>query len=469
MRPRFRFAGIALAIAGCLLAPAAECSEVSTAEKVARVFSDLAHEDTPGCVVGVSRGGAPVHSSAYGMSDIAAHRALDTGSVLNVASISKQFTAFSLLLLAQRHLLSLDDPVTKYVPELLPSAAGVALRHLLHHLGGLRDYEALLELSGRKTSQGATQFETIALLARQRAANAPPGVEFDYSNTGYVVLGTVIERVSGKSLREFEQENLFRPLRMASTTVVDRYPAGLPRLARGYKPVADGFEIDESAWEQIGDGQVHTTVADLLLWEENFHTHKVGGAPLIEEMLRPGLLASGERVDYAAGLFLGEYRGLPVVRHGGSWAGYRSHLIRFPAQHLAVAVLCNRSDSRASQRAEAVAEVFLGSQMAPTTPTPAHEPSVAEREPEWNPGNGDGYVGAYWSAEAQARCDIRLTHGALVLETCGEGVSLRAGARDELVAPSSFSSLRFTREGQPPTGFLLYAPGIRGLYFGRLP
>src|SRR5262245_8161612 len=197
------------AVLGCVIAAGAvaaandaNASAIDAADATAndaavdKVFADFARPGQPGCSVGVSRDGAMLHASGYGLADIALGKRLDAHTVFNIASISKQFTAFSILLLDERKALSLDDPVIKYVPELTASARGVTLRHLLHHVGGLRDYESLLMLRGRRLVDGATQFETIQTLGRQRAANFPPGTRFVYSNSGYVVLATVIERVS---------------------------------------------------------------------------------------------------------------------------------------------------------------------------------------------------------------------------------------------------------------------------------
>ena len=302
---------------------AAEPSTTNDAA-VAKVFAAFAQPGQPGCSVGARRDGAMVHSSAHGLADIAAGKQLNEQSVFNIASISKQFTAFSILLLDERKALSIDDPLTKYVPELAESARGVTLRHLLHHVGGLRDYEGLLMLRGRRLVDGATQAETIRTLGRQRAANFPAGTKYVYSNSGYVLLATVVERVSGQSMKQFATQNIFTPLAMTHTTIVDRYPADIGALARGYTPAKQGFDIDESAWEQVGDGQVHTTVGDLLLWSDNFRSGRVGGPALVKRMTEVGVLESGERLDYAAGLVVGEYNGLRMVGHSGGWAGYNS-------------------------------------------------------------------------------------------------------------------------------------------------
>jgi N-acyl-D-amino-acid deacylase len=338
-------------------------AEAAPDAAIARIFADYSRPGQPGCTVGVMQGGKLTHAAAFGSADLERGRPLNTHSVFNLASVSKQFTTFALLLLQEQGKLSLDDPIVKYFPELSASAQNVTLRHLVHHTGGLRDYISMLAMRGRSGSDGATIHEALQALARQKGANTAPGIEYEYSNTGYFLLGVVIARVSGQSLADYSREHIFQPLGMNETRIVDRYPAGIAELARGYSPSGHSFEIDETGWEQVGDGQVHSSVHDLALWDENFYTAKVGGRAVIEQMTRTAVLNSGEKIDYAAGLSVGETRGLPSVRHGGSWVGYRSQLLRFPKQHFSVAVLCNRSDAAAGTLAESVAGLFLKNRM----------------------------------------------------------------------------------------------------------
>jgi CubicO group peptidase (beta-lactamase class C family) len=436
---------------------------------IKRVFAEFAQPGQPGCSVGVMRNGALLHASAYGLGDIGAHKPLDADSIFNIASVSKEFTAFSILLLAERKALSIDDPLIKYVPELSASAQGVTLRHLLHHMGGLRDYTWLLMLRGRSMSEGATQFETIEALGRQQSANSPPGTAYAYSNSGYVLLGTVVERVSGRSMKQFTAENIFGPLGMKHTTIIDRYPAGLPRLARGYKPGKKGYDIEESAWEQVGDGQVHTTVADLLLWAENFHTGKAGGLPLMQRMTQVGVLKSGEKIEYAAGLMIGEHNGLPTVSHGGGWAGYRSQFLMFPQQHFAVSVFCNRGDVRPDKLAGAVAEIYLAEEMRRTGKK--SPPREREQEPapaaRWQPTKLADYAGVYWSDEAQARCVLVERDRQLYVEGCMPGYKLQPADDKELYCADAMARLRFQEQAGKPSGFTLHNFGLNGLAFTR--
>ena len=421
----------------------------------------------PGCTVGVVQDGALNHAQAFGLADLELGKPLDTHSIFNLASVSKQFTAFALLLLEQQGKLKLDDPVAKYLPELAASSQGVTLRHLVHHTGGLRDYIELLTMKGRGDADGATIHEAVLALARQTKPNEAPGVEYEYSNTGYFLLGVVIARVSGQSLAEFSEQQIFKPLGMNNTSIVDRYPDGIAALARGYAKSGAGFAIDETGWEQVGDGQVHSDLHDLALWDENFYTAKLGGRALVDKMYEVGLLNSGKSTDYAAGLSVYEKRGLRWVTHGGSWVGYRSNISRIPSEHLSVIVLCNRAEADTGSLASSVAEIFLKDKLGPP------EPEEEDEEPapvaaEWQPGDLSRYAGAYFGEEANARCVLDERGGKLVLETCAEGEELKPGKPGEFVTGSGWLSLRFPSGGKDTDSFIYYSSGLRGLPFKKV-
>lgn len=444
------------------------------AAAIDKVFAEFVRPGEPGCGVGVMRNGALVHASGYGLADVAERKAIDPSSIFNIASISKQFTAFSILLLDERKALSIDDPLIKHVPELAASAPGVTLRHLIHHTGGLRDYDILLRLLGRRHSDGATQFETIQMLGRQRGVNAPPNTVWEYSNSGYVLLATVVERVSKRSMKQFAAENIFEPLGMRQTTIIDRYPAELPKLARGYAPNENktGFDIEDSAWEQVGDGQVHTTTADLLLWAENLRTGRVGGERLMKRMVETGTLNSGDRLDYAAGLGIGEHKGLPTVSHGGGWAGYRSQFLVFPQQHFAVSVFCNRGDARPDKLAGAVANIFLaeeirraGNQSSPEKYPQLPTPPAAQ----WQPAKLSDYEGVYWSEEADARCVLVERGGQLTVEGCMPGYKLQPAEDRQFYSADTYTRLIFPVQPGLASGFTLQSFGLNALAFKRLP
>ena len=434
---------------------------------IAGVINGFVKPGEPGCTVGVAQNGALTHALAFGQADLKRGKPLDTHSTFDLGSVSKQFTAFALLLLERDGKLRLDDPVVKYLPELSASAQGVTLRHLVHHTGGLRDYIELLTMKGRDDADGSTIHEAVQALARQTKPNEAPGVEFDYSNTGYFLLGVVVARVSGQSLAEFSEVQIFRPLGMINTRIVDRYPDGHTTRARGYANTGHGFAIDETGWEQVGDGGVHSDLHDLALWDENFYTASLGGRALVDRMYEVGLLNSGKSTEYAAGLRVHDSRGLRWVTHGGAWVGYRSNISRVPSEHLSVIVLCNRDDADTSTLAESVAEIFLKDKLGPPEPD-EEEPEPAPVAAEWQPGDPSRYAGAYYSDEANARCVLDERGGRLVLETCAEGEVLKPGKAGEFVTGGGGLSLRFSSGGKDADSFIYYSPGLRGLPFNRV-
>lgn len=436
---------------------------------IAGVMDAFVKPGEPGCTVGVAQGGALTHALAFGMADLERSKPLDPHSIVNLASVSKQFTAFALLLLEQDGKLKLDDPVVKYLPELAKSAQGVTLRHLLHHTGGLRDYIEMLYMKGRQDWDGATIDEAFRSLARQTAPNEAPGVEYEYSNTGYFLLGVVIARVSGKSLAEFSETRIFGPLGMKNTSIVDSYPAAIPALARGYSKSGAGFRLYETGWEQVGDGQVHSDLYDLALWDENFYTAKVGGRALIDRMQEVGVLNSGKAIDYAAGLRVYEWRGLHWVSHSGSWVGYRSIITRVPSEHFSVIMLCNREDANTGVLARQVAEIFLEDKLGPPErDSEDEEPVQAPVRAAWQPGDLARFAGAYTSEEADARCLLDERGGQLYLETCAAGERLTPGNAGEFVTDGGGLILKFPSGGQDAASFVYWSSGLRGLPFHRV-
>lgn len=397
----------------------------AAADAVAQALADFDAPGQPGCAVGIYRDGALKHASGYGLADIEREIPIGPDTVFNIASVSKQMTAFAVFLLESRGQLSLDDSVRKHVPELGGFADEVTVRNLIHHTGGLRDYAAILTMQGRQAHDAVTAKEVLEIIVRQKAPNQGPGELFEYSNTGYNLLALIVERVTGRTFEEFSAAHIFQPLGMADTSIVTEYPADIAGLARGYSPSGDGFSIDESKWAGRGSGQVHTTIRDLQRWDENLYSGRVGGKAVVRRMMQIGTLKSGGRMSYAGGLVIGTHRGLRTAGHNGSWAGYRSELLRFPDQQFSVAMLCNRADAQTGPRVKAISAAYLGEAMkAEGVPsfarTLAGYPGVTdpERLPEGYYRDDDrGRYVRYWQESGQpklmtAGVDFKLTrHG----------------------------------------------------------
>jgi CubicO group peptidase (beta-lactamase class C family) len=263
------------------------------------------------------------------------------------------------LLLAERGRLSLDDDVRRYVPELPPHETVITLRHLLHHTSGLPNYVDLLARSGKRYEEVTTDDDALAALAGAPQLQFPPGTAFRYNDSGYFLLSLVVRRVTGCSLREFAAENLFAPLGMTDTRIVDDLTREVPGRAVPYARDGGAFQPVSSGWEQTGDGGVNTTVLDLAKWDANFYSGAVGGKALLAAMTSPGSLANGSPLPYAGGLFLDRFRGHRRVRHPGSWRGFCSELMRLPGRRLSVITLCNAGDAEPAALSEQIADLYL--------------------------------------------------------------------------------------------------------------
>lgn len=357
----------ALAIFFFLLAA---CGAQSPSEKpeakVDAIFAKMDTTVSPGCALSVIRDHRIIYERGYGMADLEHNVPITPTTVFHVASMSKQFTAASILLLAQEGKLSLDDPARKYVPELPDFGKPVTIRELLHHTSGLRDQWDLLDLSGWRISQDLiTDDDVMYVVSHQKELNFAPNTQYLYSNTGFTVLAQIVARVSGQSLRAFTTARIFEPLGMKNTHFRDDFQEIVKNMAYGYAPAGDTFQTSVTNFNTVGATSLLTTVEDLALWDENFYNPRVGGASLIHDLQVKGKLNNGEEINYAAGLVITKYRGLNIVDHGGADAGYRADLIRFPDQHFSVACLCNLSAANPSGLAQKVAEVYLGNEMKP--------------------------------------------------------------------------------------------------------
>jgi CubicO group peptidase (beta-lactamase class C family) len=351
--------------------------------KINEIFSDYAKTDSPGCALGVYRNGAIAYARGYGMASLELGVPITPQTVFDIGSTSKQFTAFSILLLQQQGKLSVDDDIRKFIPEIPDYGKRITLHHLMTHTSGLRDYAGLFDLAGVPEQNLTNDQDAVDLIVRQKALNFMPGEEWDYSNTGFFLLSQVVKRVTSKSLRDFDQENIFKPLGMSSTQIFNDHTLVIPHRATGYSYDDDRktFGVEMSNFEQTGDGSVQTSVEDLLRWDENYYSAKLGGADLIRQMQVVGKLNNGKEHGYAAGLEISTYRGQSVVSHGGAWAGYRAELMRFPGQHTSVAVLCNVAQAMPTVWAYRVADIVLANVLAPTPASSGNKQVVASVSP----------------------------------------------------------------------------------------
>jgi len=410
----------AILLASCL--GKAQTLPPDVIKQVDKVFEKWDKPDSPGCALGIYKDGQTVYKRGYGMADLNDDVPITPATIFHVASMSKQFTAASIVLLAQQGKLSLDDDVRKYIPELPDFGERITIRHLVHHTSGLRDQWNLLELAGWRYSLDLiTDDDVMSVMTRQKDLNFKPGDKHVYCNTGYTLMGLIIKRVSGMSLREFTTKNIFEPLGMTHTHFRDDHAEIIKHDALGYEQEGKDkpFRMSLTNFDTVGATSLHTTVEDLQLWDENFYHPNVGGPAFLQQMLERGKLNNGEQLDYAFGLVEGKYKGLRTVDHGGADAGYRSDLTRFPEQHFSAAVLCNSAETNPSRLARQVADVVLAKDLKPAEATPAKEPTknaVATLTAE----QMAAIAGLYWNREDDDFEKVQVKEGKLQIQLGGE-------------------------------------------------
>jgi CubicO group peptidase (beta-lactamase class C family) len=456
------------------LVPSSLCAQGLPEDLEARVdslFASWLKPDAPGCTVAVFQDGKVAFAKGYGLANLEHAIPNTPATVFDIGSTSKQFTAACVALLVLDGKLTLDDDVRKYVPELPSYGAPITVRHLLHHTSGLRDYLPLLSFSGIDDADWTTNADALEILTKQKRLCFSPGAKHEYSNSGYCLLSVIVERAGGRPFAAFAQERIFAPLGMTDTHVHDDHTRIVPRRATGYAPKDDGgFEIAMSNFEQTGDGAVLTTVLDLAKWDESFYSGQVGGQGLLDLLAQRGRLGNGKEIDYGFGLTFGKHAGLPMVSHGGAWAGYRAELVRFPTKHLSVVCLANVGSADASGLALDVADLALGRKPGleakptsrPAAAAPAYTPTAAELE---------AHRGHYLSLVSGRPIEVRAQDGSLYLTRPGMTVELTplakgrfqiAGKPIEIlfppVAPGKAARFLQKYQGVPATAFEAFTP-----------
>jgi CubicO group peptidase (beta-lactamase class C family) len=337
------------------------------------VFRAFDRTDSPGCALGVYQDGAIRYARGYGMASLEYGLPLTPRSVLDVGSISKQFTAMAMLMLMKEGKLSLEDPIRKIFPEMPPYADRITWRRALSQTSGLRDLWSMWGQTGR-TFAGDT-VDGIHVIVKSAEPNYEPGERYLYTNSGWILAAQAVYRLTGKTLQQFADERIFQPLGMRDTRFLVDRSAIIPNLAESYAMRDKSFHDSRNNYDGsiMGAGGIHTTVEDFAKWATNYTTATVGGKDIIETMTTATKLnngspaTSGPGQAYAIGLIVGTLRGVPMISHGGAWAGFRGQFYGFPEQRVSVATFCNFASAGPDTLAQKVAAIYLGDKMQPDT------------------------------------------------------------------------------------------------------
>jgi CubicO group peptidase (beta-lactamase class C family) len=428
------FAAVLMAVS--LAAAPVEPGDVdSNAERVDELLRPYDGTHKPGFAVGIIQDGELIYSKGFGMANLDYGIPNTPQTVFRIGSTSKQFTAACIAMLIGEGRLSLDDPVQKHIPELPDYGEPVTVGDLVHHTSGLPDYEDLQPLQGELDDQGNHHADEIVDLISRQSLIFKPKEKWYYSNTNYILMAVIIERVSGLTFAEFARERIFEPLGMKSSRIHDDNTAIISNRAVGYYRSEHGLEVDETITELVGDDGVFTTVEDLLLWDRNFYDDRIGGRDFLQRMHTVGTLDSGEPHEYAFALMIGEHRGLRTVSHGGAFVGFRAQMIRFPEQRFTIVLLANLGNVNPTGLCHEIADIYLGELFEED----AEEPETAEssRSVDLTPEQMQRYVGVFEDGENGMSMEITVEAEALVFKTMGQTLPMEAQEEDvfKVIAP----------------------------------
>ena len=441
--------------------------------KVDQLFTEWNRSDSPGAALAVTRDGEIIYKQGYGTANLEYDIPITTGTIFDIASVSKQFAGFAIATLSHEGKLSLDDDIRMYLSDMPDFGNTITIRHLLHHTSGLRDWVQSLVIAGDMMDD-VISFKHILKMARhQKTLNFEPGTEFLYSNTGYNLLAEIVEKVTGDSFREWTDTHIFKPLAMTNTHFHDDHEMILKHRAYSYQTVEnDWFKHAVNNTTALGSSSLYSTVEDLAKWILNFDDARIGGQIVIEQMHQRGVLNNGEQIDYAFGLNIGEYRTLKTVGHSGSWRGFRSHLIRFPDQKFGVVILCNLDTFNPLSLAEKVAGIYLADALAPVEASEsekATEPAEDVKSEPLAPEQLTEFEGDYYTEGLDTTYTIGMRGDGLVAQHRRHDDILLTSADGHFLGDAwFFPEIHFIRDDTGRvTGFKLTGNRVRNLHFEK--
>jgi CubicO group peptidase (beta-lactamase class C family) len=342
---------------------------VTPEKQIDQLFTVWDNLQSPGAAVAVAKDGKIIFEKGYGSAEMEYSIPITPSTVFHIASVSKQFTAFAILLLEKEGKLSIHDDIRKYIPEVPDFGKVITLDHLLHHTSGLRDQWELLAMAGWRLDDNITTAQILRLVSRQKELNFNPGDQMTYCNTGYTLLAEIVARVSGMSFADFTRTFIFEPLKMTHTFFYDDCEKLVVNRAYSFYADSTGYKKSNLNYSTVGATSLFTTAPDLCLWAMNFE-NPVVGKEIMDKMAERGVLHNGDTIDYAMGQSAGVYKGLKYFAHGGADAGYRTQLFRIPGERFSVNVLSNLASFNPGALAVKIIDIYLKDREVNETPKP---------------------------------------------------------------------------------------------------
>ncbi len=418
----------------------------STISKINKLFSLWDKKNSPGCAVAIVRNDSVLFAKGYGMANLEYDIPIDPGTIFHMASVSKQFTGFAIVLLAKQGKLQLDDDIHKYLSWFPDLKEKITIRNLLNHTSGIRDQWQLLAISGTRLDDVITQEHIVKILSKQQALNFKPGEQYSYSNSGFTMLAEIVRSVTGQSLRQFTDSAIFKPLGMMNTHFHDDYEEIVKNRSYSYyKTDSVHFANSILSYSNAGATSLFTNLNDMSKWIMNFYTHKVGDQKDIDQLTQKGKLNSGKELNYALGITSDTYKGWKQFSHGGADAGYRTYLTVFPDLKMGFAVFSNLGDVNTGRKVYQVADLFI-------TDTAKHSSADATKDTDSS------------SAVLKDTVKMKKFAGNYIAD---DGLQIKFRINDKKLYADAFGRTFLLTRGEKDSFSLVMDPGVKFLFSGH--
>jgi CubicO group peptidase (beta-lactamase class C family) len=426
-------------------------------------------DDTPGVAIAVQKEGKLVYSKGFGNADIEQHAKVTPTTVFHIASVSKQFTAFAIAVLADQGKLDVNDDIRKYLPEMHDFGTPITINHLVHHTSGLRDQWSLLTMAGWRMDDVITLPQIMRIMSRQTELNFKPGEEYLYCNSGFTLMAEIVHRVTGEPFPEWCKKNIFDPLKMKNTLFFDDHERIVMNRAYSYDMGSNGYRKRVLSYANAGATSLFTTVEDLSLWADNFEKMTVGNKNVMDMMNQRFVLNKGDTITYAFGQVIQKYKGLNTVSHGGSDAGFRSYLLRFPDQHMSISIFSNSGSFPVGTLAYELADAYLKDQYKPEPRKEETQNTPPAEQPKFDPKTVKlaDYSGKFYSPELETTYTLEVANDTLVSHHQRHDDMKLTPTKVDGFRINILGNLEFYRENGKVAGFRASNGRVRNLKFIR--
>jgi CubicO group peptidase (beta-lactamase class C family) len=421
-------------------------AQETVSEKADSLFAGYNCSPSPGLAILVVKDGKVVQKKGFGMANLEYSSPITPSTVFDIASLSKQFTGMAISMLIEQGSIQPDGEIRTYIPEMPCYGHKITIEQLMFHTAGLRDWPGTLTLAGWNIEDVITHDQILNMAYHQQELNFEPGSTHLYSNTGYNILAELVERVSGKSFRQWTDSCIFLPLGMKNTHFRDDYSELIENRAYGYYEQQNQYHAALDNLTAVGSSSLFTTLDDLSKWLIHLDDPKIESKSVVNRMFQQGKLNNDSLITYAYGFEILKYRGLKEISHSGSWASCTSYLVYYPEEHLSIAVLSNGS-AKVKKATHDLADIFLPgnttNNSAQANPAPVFSKSpethqdkkaVTSKNAQWA-----WLSGEYYSKELETSYDICVEKDRLVAKHFKNGtIGLTPAGNDQFTGSAWF-------------------------------